>query len=638
MPQESSTTSLNSVRRQVVAIAAATLWLCLGLAFGRTVWIAIRNGYAEYGFWQSVILILQGEIAAYWRLVLCGVLFLWIVTRLRQQTRRDGLATLIRLLALGGGLGFFLALGEHCNRKFYADEWTRLQDWGGLELPRALGKGEVWLLNVGLAVAALLVVAALWLLLSGTLGRRPSAAGRVWTGLQRPLPIVVAVVLVVASYAAAKTAQARALPLPNFIVISLDTLRADHLGCYGYERPTSIRLDELARESVLFEWAFSPAPNTPPAHMSLFTSLYPTVHGFTGDKDKLPDRRLTLSEYLREYGYRTFATTDGGYLSGRVGFGQGFERFDDRRKGIAASAALALRWLDREIRGNRFFLFLHCYDIHSPYDPPAPYRDLFADPAYRGAFQPTAERLSQIKRRLHRHPAEGHGLDAAEIAYMRDRYDEGIRYADEQVGLFIEELRRRRRLETTWLIVLSDHGEELTEHGSVLHDKLYHTVTRIPLLVRPPGSDGLARRIPQIVELTDVMPTLLEIAGIPSKDLIQGRSLLRLLEGRHGPWKDTAFSELPWSGRRRAITTPSSQLITSLDGGEVEIYRYREDAAEQRPLTLADTAPEGQQLLDRLLVWSAEQLAIAADRAAPAVPVPLDRRTAEQLRSLGYIQ
>jgi arylsulfatase A-like enzyme len=598
----------------------------------------LSHGYFSIGYGRSILLSWQvttaGLVGPLMAATVCGG---WLLSW-RHRRRGDAPWLLGRLLAIGAGLGFWLQTASRLNRSYFAEDWLQPRAWGPLELPRALWRADVWLVNLSAALAALVLALLVGLLLHLLLVRRPARALRWWHGLQHPALLVVAPLLLAVPYVSARLICSSARDSASIILISIDTLRADHLGAYGCLRPTSPNLDRLAQESVLFEWAFSPAPNTPPAHMSLFTSLYPTVHGFTGHHDKLPDRRLTLTEYLRQRGYRTFATTDGGYMRGRVGFGQGFERFDDRRKGLAEAASLAIRWLDQQIGKDRFFLFIHCYDVHSPYEAPPPYAGLFADPRYQGEFQPSAERLAQIKRRVNRHPTEGHGLSAEEIAYMTARYDEGIRYADAVLGDFLQALTARGLLDSSWLIVLSDHGEEFTEHGSVLHEKLYHTVTRVPLIIRPPGRLPAAKRIGRIVELTDLLPTCLAIAGTAPVDLMQGESLLPLLQQDDPAWRDVAYSELPWFGRRRAVTTPDFHLLTSLDGGEVEVYRYHEDPLEQGLLPRTAWPATADSVLAGLLDWSRDQLDLAAQQKGTATAVTLDRATQEQLRALGYVQ
>ncbi len=624
--------------RDALGVVAAGLLAAGIAALLLTLITGLRQTYLVHGFWHSLLLILQVRT---WQLVPWGLgaaILLALAAAVRARAGGDGTKLLLRLLALAAGAGAFLALAEPVNRARFAAFWLQQRHLLGMPLPRALLRADVWGVNLLLALAGAAVGVGVDLLLQRWLGRRPARTAGIRRALRHPASWLVALLFPLAVGLGARAIHGAARFRPDIILVSIDTLRADRLRSLGYDRPATPFLDHLALDGVLFERCISPAPNTPPAHMSLFTSLYPTVHGFTGNADHLPDRRFTLTEYLREAGYRTFATTDGGYLRARVGFGQGFERFDDQRKGIAASVPQALGWIDHELRDQAYFIFLHCYDVHSPYDPPPPYRDLFTDPDYAGDFEPTAGALEAIRERMHRDPAAGNGLSPADVKYIGDRYDGGVRYADEWIGELVRGLQERGLLAHTWLIVTSDHGEEFTEHGSVLHEKLYHTVTRVPLVVRPPGGPGSVHRVPEIVELTDVLPTLLDIAGARPADRVQGKSLLGLINGYAPGWKNRAYSELPWNGRRRALTTDRYHILTSLDDGEVEVYDYVRDRLEQRPLPEQDWPPEIPGELARLRDWSRQQQEIAVEDGSPPVAAAPEPAQDRELRALGYIQ
>ena len=639
-------------RHFLTAVASTSLLVCLLLAATLTIYETTRQAYLSCGFHRTIVLVFHDHVTGLFPAILAGVLLVAFLVALRERLRADGLRLLNLLIAAGVGGTCFALLATAYNRSHFATAWVRRRELWGVELPRALWRGDVWLVNLLLVAGATLLVLLLWWLLHRTVGQRPERARHWWRRLQRPGALILILALFIAPYFAARWLRAAGRDCPSIVLVSIDTLRADHLSCYGYERPTSPRLDRLASEGYLFEWAFSPAPTTPPAHMSLFTSLYPTVHGLAGSGDRLPDQRLTVAEYLRERGCRTYATTDGGFVRREFGFGQGFEKFDDDPKYIAASVPLALRWLDREIGGDSFFLFIHCYDVHSPYTAPSPYAGRFTDVSYAGEFEPTVHRLETIRRRLDEDPNAGHGLSPDEIDYTIARYDEGILYTDAWIGKLLDGLQERGLLESTWVFVLSDHGEEFTEHGSVLHEKLYHTVTRVPLIVRPPGpgvnaaGEGAAtggglstgRRLSQIAELTDLLPTILEIAGARPAALVQGQSLLGLMNGTDDDWQDVAFSEVPWFGQRRCITTPQHHLITSLDHGEVEVFRYRDDPLEQGPAGEETVLGPREALLDSVLTWSQQQRELARKQRQPAAEQPLAAEVERQLRALGYVQ
>ena len=229
------------------------------------------------------------------------------------------------------------------------------------------------------------------------------------------------------------------LPAPaknphGIILISLDTLRADHLGCYGYQRNTSPSIDAFARESIVFENAVVQSPWTLPSHMSIMTSLYPSFHGVTNKSSRLADEHTTLAELLQESGYQTAAFTDGGLVSGEFGFNQGFDVYEDEWIGIANILPKAEKWLDNNA-SKPFFLFIHCYDIHEPYNPPPPYNSIFHDFTYSGHLVPsstilTAARKGQVT------------VTNEDLRHFIALYDGGIRYTDEKIGEFLSYLRR----------------------------------------------------------------------------------------------------------------------------------------------------------------------------------------------------
>lgn len=650
--------------RHATAFATLTLGLLLLLVTAMSLQSSIANAYVGLGFLRTPVFLLGDALGKLWLPVAAASVLLWAtVLAIASRGVRGGLAFQLafqlafrRTLPVFAALTVFLRLGYVENRYGLSAYWIHRREMFGLELPIALTAWEVWRANLLVLAKAIAAGILVWLLLRVLLGPGARRTAHLWRALGHPAWLGVALILTAAVPLAGRALRAEGRP--NIILISIDTLRADHLSTYGYHLETSPALDALAAGGILFENCVSPAPNTPPAHMSIFTSLYPTVHGFTGEGDRLAGWRLTLTEYLREAGYRTAATTDGGYMRGWFGFGQGFERYADRYKGIAASRDLVLEWLDAGLASSPFFLFMHNYDVHSPYNPPPPYRTMFTDPAYDGDFFPGSQELERIRKRINTDSTATHGLSPGDVAHMIARYDGGIRYTDTIIGELVAALDARGLLESTWIFVTSDHGEELTEHGSVLHEKLYRTVTHVPLIVHPPGAPRAHRRVPEVVELTDLMPTLLELAGLTAalEQPLAGTSLVPFLEGDVPvAWKNVAFSEHPWRGRRRAITRPDLHVLTSLDRRELEAYAYLEDPLEQH-----DLAPRHTRVADgtaaaldsaagapldtlraairALFGWTENQATIAASTRGGTEGVALDEQAIEELRALGYLQ
>ncbi len=330
-------------------------------------------------------------------------------------------------------------------------------------------------------------------------------------------------------------------PTRGYILISLDTLRADHLGCYGYERDTSPFLDRLAERAVTFENAFVQYPSTLTSHMSIFTGLYPAEHGIYPPGAVLSDEIETLPEVFQRAGFRTGGFTEGGWVQGRFGFRRGFDVFKarDRQVGeeVDRTFERGLRFLRGLAEEERFFLFLHTYAVHAPYHPPESYRDRFWEgEAPPGAYDPTGPALT-------RHNILGETLTPAVLDYFTALYDAGIRHLDDVLAGFFSQLEELGLTDTT-VIITSDHGEELHDHGKMNHGQLYREVLRVPLLIlHPDFADG--RRHEPPVRSIDLAPTLYELAravpaGEPSGESLAGY----LVPGPVEPAPRTAFADV----------------------------------------------------------------------------------------------
>ncbi len=386
---------------------------------------------------------------------------------------------------------------------------------------------------------------------------------------------------------------------PNVIVVVIDTLRPDRLGCYGNARPTSANLDRIAAGCFLFENAQSPAPWTAPSLISLMTSVYPDVHGVHGFPvpGRLGDGVTTLAEVLKREGYRTAAFTEGGYAKGHFGLDQGFDHYPENPgdaesytsnlshpSRLAANVDRTIAWLQDQGR-RPFFLFFHTYEVHSPPRPPEEDVRVFRpdfDPgaeearvraaieAWNGRRELDAEGARALRRYaflqgrhmgFERMPAvedrpalsartEELGVpldfDAAtespeDMAWVRDLYDAELRFTDRQIARLWTALEEEGLLENSVVVFTSDHGEALGEHGRVGHGhELHEEVLRVLLLLRVPGMEPV-RRIPELVRTVDVMPTLLELVGASTDGVVvQGQSLVPLLRGE--PHAQAAFS------------------------------------------------------------------------------------------------
>lgn len=327
-------------------------------------------------------------------------------------------------------------------------------------------------------------------------------------------------------------------PTRGYLLVSIDTLRADHLSTYGYERNTSPFLDHLAGRGVVFENAIASFPGTLPSHMSIFTGFYPQEHGVYPPDHVLSEKLQTLPEIFRRAGYHTAGFTEGGFMKGDYGFGRGFDHFSDRVEGTSRDLETTLeraRSFLRQVPENEpFFLFLHTYAVHTPYAPPPPYDEMFWDGAAPvGAPPPTGPRLQRLN-------SIGASRGRRWLPYYLAQYDGSIAYADSLLEEFFAELAETGVLADLTVVILSDHGEEFLEHGLFVHEQLYDETMRVPLLFLHPEIIGPVR-VERLVELIDVPATLLDLAGLRAPRRLSGRSLVPLLVGREESGSTTAF-------------------------------------------------------------------------------------------------
>lgn len=438
----------------------------------------------------------------------------------------------------------------------------------------------------------------------------------------------------------------------NVILISLDTLRSDHLSAYGYGRPTSPEILRFADEAVVFEQAFSHAPKTAPSHMSLMTGLHPGVHGVRNSA-VATERRLsaavpTLATILQGSGYRTMAVTNGGMVRASLGFDRGFDAYHEVGDVVAAVDG-AIAGLDLLVRPGPgaagsveppFFMFVHTYETHTPYAPPAPLAGAFTDPTYRGRIPPNQDALALLMQ------AHGSALgparffmaqvdrrSATDLRHLQDLYDAEILWTDQHVGRLLDQLRSRGFDDRTIVIILSDHGEEFLEHGSLTHQTLYRQALQVPLLIRAPGGTQAApRRVPTVVRLVDVMPTILDLLGLPIPGHVQGRSLVPLMRGQTETADRWVLSETR-GGQQRALRIGSWKLVRTPTS--VELYDVQADPDERHDVHSRhpEVARALRQNLERLVAASA---ALAA-AASPGAAHPIDDETRRRLEALGYV-
>ena len=385
--------------------------------------------------------------------------------------------------------------------------------------------------------AVLLLASAGLLLLAATALRRWQE-GAWTTGAWRAATACVLVLVPLAVYLSGAT-RARD-PAPDVLVILLDVLRADHLGCYGYERATSPNLDALAEDGIVFENFISASTYTKTSVASLFTGLAAFHHGvYTGsqgggtgeiESDLLSDKFVTLAEALYEHGFNTSAWVQNGHVRDYLGYAQGFTFYADQPGNVEVIARGFKRWKDRWADAARFFSYLHILDIHGPYDPPVPFLGRFGE-VLRPELGPGLAKNSNLWIEFKQAVRRGDRvLSQDELDELEMRYDELIAYVDHYVGQVVEDLKATGRYDNTLIVVLSDHGEGFWEHAFISHSTVpFEELNHVPLIVKMPKSSGAGRRVERMVGHIDLWPTLAEFAGVPEREGLDGESFLPLL-------------------------------------------------------------------------------------------------------------
>lgn len=397
----------------------------------------------------------------------------------------------------------------------------------------------------------------------------------------------------------------------NVVLITIDTLRADHLGCYGHTKVKTPAIDRIAKEGVLFQRAFTPVPVTLPAHTSILTGLYPAYHKVRNNGTfKVDSQLVTLAEVLKEKGYQTGAFVGAFVLDSRYGLDQGFDFYNDYFEKDPNQSFLiynervadkvvksAMGWLDQHHQ-QKFFLWLHCFDPHAPYEAPEPFAS----------------------------------------AYQTNPYDAEIAYVDAVLGKFFAYLDQKDLFNNTLVVITADHGEGLGEHAEKTHAIfLYESTLHVPLIMRLPGLIPSASIIDQDVCSVDIMPTVLDLLKIKADEAsCQGQSLTKFLEGSKKQMERELFSETyytlynhHWSqleglraGRWKFIKAPRSELYDLLnDPREMNnLFNKEKEIAKQ--------------LESRLLSF---QKMVSAKQEYLSSSLPMDKDTQDRLKSLGYV-
>jgi arylsulfatase A-like enzyme len=458
---------------------------------------------------------------------------------------------------------------------------------------------------------------------------------------------------------------------PNVLLYMIDTLRADHASLYGYARDTTPFLKRLALSGLVFDDCQVQATWTKPSVASMMTSLYSFAHGIRHDDDAIPNRSVTLAEQLRASGYVT-ASMVANPLVGRLsGLQRGFDyvsewqaiareiRKEDRATDSEALNRVASSWLEQHA-AEPFFLYAHATDPHAPYQPPPAFENKFADPAETPQFDRDFEKLTKMALArggfgINRALCVRAGIDPHRFIHRAiDRYDAKILHNDASLEQLVAKLRQLGILENTVIVVVSDHGEEFWEHQWTGHGQsVYQELAHSLFLMWNPKLIATSRRVAEPVQLIDLMPTLLDLLGIPIPEVVEGQSLLGLLRGqpfhRRGFVVTSRYAH-PYSQQNESLPEDHIDSLGLLDASWKLVYRAKGREVGLRRIELYDRRQDRQDandvasqnprkvdgMLAEVSVWMQAQNE-ARSLLGTGAKTALDLQTLSRLRSLGYL-
>jgi len=394
--------------------------------------------------------------------------------------------------------------------------------------------------------------------------------------------------------------------IDNVILISIDTCRADYLGCYGQTRRTTPNIDQIAGQGVIFKNVVTAAPMTLPAHCSMLTGTIPPYHGIHDNLDyRLNESEVTLAEILKEDGFVTGGIISASVLSSQFGIGQGFDTFNDRfeKAGIAdlmverkggQTTRLALDWLGRH-KDEKFFLFLHYFDPHFDYEPPEPFASEFADNPYAG-----------------------------EIAYT-----------DYCIGPVIQKLKELGLFDSSLIIITGDHGEMLGEHGELTHGYfIYESTIKVPLIFKLPGQKQ-AKEVEELVGLIDIVPTVCGLLDIAVPPQVQGKDLRPYLFGKSILSNERHIyteSLIPTKYNANTLLGVVTDKLKYIQTTRPELYDLVRDRQESKNL-ISQSPQQARVLQDRLRRILEESVPTSGSSSKTL----LDEQARKRLESLGYV-
>lgn len=395
---------------------------------------------------------------------------------------------------------------------------------------------------------------------------------------------------------------------PNVILITISSLRADHVSSLGYGRQTTPNFDEFAKDNILFTNAFATSSWQMPAVGSIYTSLYPTDHGATHINNKLSPKVQTLAGILKENGFYTAGFVCNPRLSTDYGFDKGFDFYDDYSVSMMLSSMsfgqedsidinkrrtnhlvndAVVRWLQNNTH-KPFFLSVHYYDNHWDYLPPAPYDTLF-DPDYQGDIDGTE---------IAREPLYSNRPSDRDVEHIIALYDGQVRQTDQDLGELLDFLKEQGRFRDSVIIVMADHGEQFYEHGHTSHHGIFDELIHVPLAISVPDSNE-----PKVISLfasgVDIMPTILDYAVVPVPSQCKGQSLRAMVEGKPGNKRDFVFVEYTGGAVGDCFAVRFEKYKFVCEEDEIFACDLKSDPAEQKKIYKDDFTTKMNEMFEK---------------------------------------
>ena len=448
-------------------------------------------------------------------------------------------------------------------------------------------------------------------------------------------------------------------PRPNIILIVADTLRSDHLGCYGYLKNISPHLDEFSKDSLLFENAYAPIPSTLPSHVSIVTGLYPDVHQMFDEANnldaglykELSPRFSTIAEKLKEIGYKNIGIVSSIWLKDSFGFGRKFDYYHRVHESLTPSVKINekvftwLGWLMGEEQ-PKFFMFLHYYDPHSdpyikgknelPYYAPPPYFEKYCE-GQSGILQIQNNVNSYATSFLMYSNVNRMRIEDDQVESIISLYDAGVAFFDSQIGKLFSELKRRGLYDQSLIIFTSDHGEEFREHGEFIHNQIYEENIHVPLMIKFPGGRFANEKVESPVELIDIKSTILDYLEVPISSHVQGKSLLSLID--KSPKSANIVicrQKTPAGNKIYSLRDGRFKLIYNFHTLESELYDLNVDSLEKSNIAVSNKEEVArlQNKLEKIVENNMELSNLPSELTEDII---LNHDEIRKLKSLGYL-